>query len=47
MVNKKFNIFFCIVKMIDNDTYYQRNKETLKEQALNCYCQQGCKEKIK
>lgn len=29
--------------MSDNNTYYRRNKEILKEQALNCYHQQTYK----
>lgn len=45
---KKVLIFsFVILKMSDNNTCHQRNKERLKEQAQNRYQQQGGKEKAK
>ena len=36
MFCKKF-IYFCYIKKMDNATYYQRNKEILREQARNKY----------
>ena len=29
--------FFVIIKLSDNNTYYQRNKETLQEKSQNHY----------
>ena len=43
----QFSIFFIIIKMSNNNTYYARNKEWLQEKATNCYHQEDSKEKAR
>ena len=44
---KNFNLFFLVMKMNNNNTYYERNKERLHEKSRNHYNQERGKKKQK